>query len=134
MSTSIRDPSAFAVAFARGTEHPDVRRALETPPRSGWKPNPVILPITDLLGTNGHQYCEGYRLVGDTSLAARQDRKTWLRETRAGETPSVPQPLLAPLDFHGGNIEFRFKANKAQTGHEVVTMFPAPLDREPENP
>jgi hypothetical protein len=134
ISAAIRDPSAFATAFARGIEHPGVRRALETPVEPRRRPESVNIPIRDLLGPEGHQSCEGYRLVGDTSLAARQERKTWLRETRAGETPSVPQPLLAPLDFRGGTIEFRFKANDARTGYEVLTMFPAPLDREPEHP
>ena len=134
MSTAILDPSAFTIAFARGTEHPHVRRALEAPFDTGRKPESVIVPISDLLGPEGHRYCEGYRLVGDTSSAARRDRKIWLRETQAGETPSVPSPLLAPLDFRGGTIEFRFKANEARTGYEVLTMFPAPLDREPEHP
>ena len=50
VSTAIRDPAAFAVAFASGTEHPDVRRALETPFSKGLKPDPVTLPISDLLG------------------------------------------------------------------------------------
>lgn len=98
------------------------------------KPDSVTLPITDLLGPNGHRHCEGYQLVGDDLKQAAQDRKTWLKEIRAGEAPSVPQPLLVPVDFHDGTIEFRFKANATKTGYEVVTMFPAPLDQEPKHP
>lgn len=130
MSTAIRDRTAFATAFARGTEHPDVRQVLETPLKTGRKPESVSLLISDLLGPEGHKYCEGYRLVGDTSSAARRNRQTWLRETHAGEAPSVPPPLLVPVDFRGGTIEFRFKANATKTGYEVLTMFPAPPSRE----
>lgn len=131
VSAAIRDPVAFAVAFARGTDHPDVRRALETAPGKGRKPPSVSLPITDLLGPDGPRYCEGYRLAGDDSSAARSDRRTWLRETRAGERPSVPPPLIVPVDFRGGTIEFRFKVNTARTEYEIATMYPDPPRREP---
>jgi hypothetical protein len=126
MSTAIRDPVAFAGALARGVEHPDVRAALETPHVPG-KPAPfgVSVPLADLLGQDGDRYCEGYRLAGDDTDAARRDRRTWLQETRAGELPSVPPPLIVPVDFRGGSIEFRFKINTARTGHEIATMFPA---------
>jgi hypothetical protein len=134
ISAAIRDPMAFAVAFARGTEHPDVRRALQTPLEKGRKPPSVSLPITDLLGPDGHGRCEGYRLAGDDLKQATRHRDTWLGEIRTGEPPSVPPPLLVPVDFRGGTIAFRFKANAAKTGYEVVTMFPAPPDREPEHP
>lgn len=90
------------------------------------------MPITDLLGPDGHKYCEGYQLAGDDMNAARRDRRIWLRETSAAERPSVPPPMLVPVDFRGGNTEFRFKANAAKNGYEVATMFPDPLDREPE--
>jgi hypothetical protein len=133
MSTAIRDPTAFATAFARGTEHPDVRRALETPLGKGRKPSSVSLPITDLLGPDGPRHCEGYRLAGDDSFAARRDRRSWLRETRAGEPPSLPPPLLVPVDFRGGTIEFRFKVNAARTGYEIATMFPDPPRRGPDH-
>jgi hypothetical protein len=134
VSAAIRDPMAFAVAFTRGTEHPEVRRAQETPLSDDHDPPPSIsLPITDLLGPDGPRYCEGYRLAGDDSLAARRDRRTWLRETRAGELPSLPPPLVVPVDFSEGTIEFRFKVNAARSGYEIATMFPRPPDREPEH-
>jgi hypothetical protein len=127
MSTAIRDPTAFAEAFARGTEHPDVRQALDTPLKKDYEPpEQVGVPITDLLGPNGHEYCEGYRLAGNELKQAASDRKTWLRETQAGDRPSVPPPLLVPIDFRGGTIEFRFKVNTAKSGYEVLTMFPEP--------
>ena len=128
-SSAIRDPTAFAAGFARGVEHPDVRSAIETPRVPGQQPpRPVVVPIADLLGPDGHRYCEGYRLVGDDADIARRDRRTWLRETGAGELPSVPPPLIVPLDFRGGDIEFRFKVNKAGSGYEIATMFPALRD------
>jgi hypothetical protein len=134
MSTAIRDSTAFAEAFARGTEHPNVRRALDISLGTDYEPPAQIgVPITDLLGPDGHRYCEGYQLAGDERIA-RQDRRTWLRDTRAGERPSVPPPLLAPIDFRGGTIEFRFKVNVAKTGYEVATMFPQPPQSEPEHP
>jgi hypothetical protein len=128
MSTAIRDPSAFAIAFARGTAHPDVRRALNTAPGKDYEPPGEIgVPITDLLGPDGHKYCEGFRLVGDERIA-RHERRTWIREMSAGDHPSVPSPLIAPVDFQGGTIQFRFKVNSTTTGYEVVTMFPEPLE------
>jgi hypothetical protein len=130
ISAAIRDPTTFAEAFARGTEHPDVRRALDTPLGKGHDPpRQVALPIIDLLGPDGHQYCEGYRLDGNDMKQAVNDRKTWLGETRDGERPSVPPPLIGPVDFRDGTIQFRFKPNAAKTGYEVITMFPEPLDR-----
>lgn len=41
IATRITDPEAFAMAFARGVEHPDVRAALDS---NGPRPQPVILP------------------------------------------------------------------------------------------
>lgn len=134
MSSAIRDPTAFAEAFARGTEHPDVRQALDTPLGKDYEPpEQVGVPVTDLLGPNGHEYCEGYRLAGDELKQAASDRKTWLRETQAGERSSVPPPLLVPIDFRGGTIEFRFKVNTTKSGYEVLTMFPEPR-KAPEQP
>jgi hypothetical protein len=133
VSTGIRDQTAFAVAFAGGIEHPDVRRALESPPGAGRKPSPVAVPIADLLGPDGHYHCEGYQLAGDDSVTARRNRQTWLRETRAGEPPSVLPPLVVPVDFRGGTIQFRFQINAARTRYEVATMFPDPPKRLPDH-
>jgi hypothetical protein len=126
MSTAIRDPTAFAEAFARGTEHPDVRDVLDTQ-RSPEQPRPglVSVPIAEILGPDGHRHCEGYRLVGDDADAARRDRRTWLRETQAGEKPTVPAPLLIPLDFRDGTIQYAFGLN-TKGEHEIVSMYPAP--------
>lgn len=135
MSTAIRDPVAFAAAFACGTEHPDVRRALGTPPGKGRKPpEPVSVPIIDLLGPNGHRYCEGYRLRGNDDYAARKDRQTWLEETRLGKQPLLPPPMIVPVGFRGGTIQFRFKPNATKASYEITTMFPDPPRQKPEQP
>lgn len=127
MSTAIRDPKAFAEAFTRATNHPDVRRALDTLVGKDYEPpEQVGVPITDLLGPDGHRYCEGFRLAGDDLKQTTSNRKTWLLETHRGDHPSVPPPLLVPIDFRGGTIEFRFKVNAAKSGYEVLTMFPEP--------
>jgi hypothetical protein len=134
ISAAIRDPTVFAEALARGTEHPAVRRALETPLGADHDPpQPVAPPIADLLGSDGHRSCEGYRLAGDDLRQAVRDRRTWLRETRSGDRPSVPEPMLVPVDFRGGTIEFRFKPNATRTGYEISTMFPSPPRREPDH-
>ena len=57
-----------------------------------------------------------------------RDRGTWLRETRAGDTTSVPPPLIVPVDFRDGNIQYAFKMNAASE-YEIVSMYPAPPDR-----
>ena len=128
-SSAIRDSTAFAIAFARSVEHPEVRAALETKHEPG-KPAPldVSVPLADLLGADGHRHCAGYRLVGDDPKRAVQDRHTWLQETRAGDLPSVPPPLITPVNFEGGTIQFRFKVNAGKTGYEIATMFPASPD------
>jgi hypothetical protein len=135
MSTCIRDPVAFAVAYSRGVEHPDVRKGLEARyvPKEA-PPDNVGIPIVDLLGPDGHTYCEGFRLAGDDTDVARSERRTWLRETRAGDRPSVPQPFIVPVDFQGGTIEFKFKVNTARSGYEIATMFPDPPNRKSDNP
>jgi hypothetical protein len=134
LSTCIRDPIAFATAYTRGIEHPDVRTALETPYTPGKpKPNDVALPITHLLGPDGHRYCEGYRLAGDDMDIARQERRTWLKETRAGDRPSVAPPFVVPVDFRGGTVQFRFNVNVTRSGYEIATMFPNPPDRKPDS-
>ena len=59
IASRIADPEAFATAFARGIEHPDVRAALES---NGPGPQPVSLPISECLGDDGHKFCSGWRL------------------------------------------------------------------------
>ncbi len=62
LATRITDPDAFATAFARGAEHPEVRAALSTPLDQKKRPDPVRVPIADLLGKDGHKLCTGWQL------------------------------------------------------------------------
>jgi hypothetical protein len=62
IATRIADPDAFAVAIARGAEHPDVRAALDTEFRERRVPGPVVLPIAEMFGPHGHRYCTGWQL------------------------------------------------------------------------
>lgn len=132
MSTAIRDRTAFAVALARGIEHPRVRAVLDTArPSEQPRPGLVSVPIAEILGPDGHRYCEGYRLAGEPKQAAR-DRRTWLRETERGDRPSVPLPLVVPMDFRRGTIQYAIGLN-TRGEYEVVSMYPAPpSDREPD--
>ena len=53
LATRITDPDAFATAFARGAEHPEVRAALSTPHEQDRRPDPVRVPIADLYYSPG---------------------------------------------------------------------------------
>ena len=128
-ASRIIDPDAFAVAFARGIEHPKVRAALEAPFDPDRKPSPVQLPIGDLLGPDGHRYCTGWQLVpvdGDMN-AARRCREVWVA-TPAGKRPlEGREPTARPVEtFEGGALVFAFGHNYGGERYEVVTMYPRP--------
>jgi len=122
--TRIMDPEAFATAFARGIEHPDVRAALDSP---GPVPRPVSLPISDVLGDDGHKFCSGWRLepVSGSMLEAMANRAAWVAGYR-----DVPEPGTQPVEtFEGGTVTYVFRA---RTGgrHEISTMYVDPPDEE----
>jgi hypothetical protein len=120
--TRIADPEAFATAFARGIEHPDVRAALDS---SGLVPKPVSLLITDVLGDGGHRFCSGWRLepVNGSMLQALADRAAWV----AGNH-DVSEPRARPVEtFEGGTVTYVFQAS-AEDGHEISTMYVNPPD------
>lgn len=123
-ATRIHDADAFAMAFARGIEHPKVRAVLDRAHDPNYDPPRVIVPITELLGAHGHRYCSGFQLVGEDAKQAQKDRKAWLQSEHRDE---LTEPTTEPIPtFESGGIEFRFMPNKAGTGYEVVTMFPQP--------
>lgn len=130
-SSSISDPVAYMVALVRGVENPDVRSVLESPFRPNRRPDSVMISISDLLGPNGHEHCGGYRLVGDDLKQAADERNEWIKARRNGDpTGALSPPRAVPVaTFEGGEIEFRFTANRARTGYELITMFPQPPDR-----
>lgn len=122
--TRITDPEAFATAFARGIEHPDVRAALDSP---GPVPRPVSLPISDVLGDDGHKFCSGWRLepVSGSMLEALASRAAWVAGNR-----DVPEPGTRPVEtFEGGTVTYVFRASTGGR-HEISTMYVDPPDEE----
>jgi hypothetical protein len=128
-ATRITDPDAFVTAFARGVEHPRVREVLDMPFDPAEKPPKVTVPISELLGPDGHQYCTGWRLdsAEGTMRAAQANRDNWLAARAAGRNPDVPEPQARPIaTFEGGVITFLFERNDAEKRYEIATMFPRP--------
>ena len=131
IATRIADPDAFAIAVARGVEHPDVRAALETEFRQGRTPGPVVLPIADVLGPHGHRYCTGWQLEAvDGSLkTARERRDAWVEARSQDDILSGPEPKARPVEtFSGGTVIFAFGPNHARDGYEIVTMHVNPSE------
>ena len=129
IATRVTDPDAFATAFARGAEHPKVRAALDIPFDADVWPGPVTVPIAELLGATGHQYCTGWQLeqVGDNTDTARENRSAWLRARREGREPDVPEPKVRPVPtFEGGDMLFVVGQNRTRDGYEIGTMHPEP--------
>jgi hypothetical protein len=125
IASRIIDPEIFATVFARGVEHPDVRAALRS---NGPRPEPVILPISDVLGDDGHEFCSGWRLepVNGSMEEARAVRREW-----AAGNLSAPEPQARPVEtFEGGTVTFAFRRS-AVGGYEVSTMHMNPADEEP---
>jgi hypothetical protein len=128
-ATRIADPDVFATAFVRGVEHPKVREALERSIDSGRRPSEVVMPITDLLGSNGYRHCTGWRLepVNESMDKALENRADWTTKRAQGRKPDVPEPQTSPIPtFTGGAIVFAFTRNDSERRYEVVTMFPRP--------
>jgi hypothetical protein len=132
-ATRITDPDAFATAFARGVESPEVRAALSTPYDQDRRPDPVRVPIADLLGKDGHKYCTGWRLepVDGSMRTAQTNRDAWLAARAEGRQPDVPEPMARPVPtFEGGAIIFVVGHNKTRDGYEIVTMYPRSEDND----
>jgi hypothetical protein len=131
-ATAIQDPAAFAMAVARGIRHPDVLHALRTPYAHNVRPDKVQVPIEELLGADGHEYCSGYVLapVGGSLLAAQDCRTAWVDAKNNPERePDVSPPRCTPVrSFAGATIEYLFRATRARDGYEISTMYVEPPD------
>jgi hypothetical protein len=120
----VTDPEIFAAAFARGIEHPDVRAALDS---TGPRPDPVTLPISSVLGDDGHKFCAGWRLepVNGSMDEARANRRAWAVGDHTG-----PEPQVRPVEtFEGGTVTFAFRRSTVG-GYEVSTMYVNPPDEQ----
>jgi len=130
-ATRFRDPHAFATCFARGIEHPKVRERLDRPFDPDKRPPAVGIPLEDLLGADGHAYCDGHRLdpVGGSMKAAQECREAWVDATRNGRGPDVPEPTatrLWPEDFRGSEVVFAFQGAPGKNQWEIATMYVNP--------
>ena len=115
------------MAVAKGTEHKDVRAALGAEFRERRIPAPVVVPIADVLGPDGHRFCSGWQLepVDGSMRTARNLRDAWA-SARAGQEPKTRRVET----FEGGTATFTFGPNRARDGYEIVTMYVNP----PEGP
>jgi hypothetical protein len=125
IASRVTDPEAFASAFARGVEHPDVWAALDS---TGPRPDPVTLPLSDVLGDDGHKFCSGWQLepVNGSMDEARASRREWVAGNQSG-----PEPRVRPVEtFEGGMVTFAFRRSTVG-GYEVSTMYVSPPDEQP---
>jgi hypothetical protein len=132
LSCRSADPGAFATALARGAGHPAVRAALRTPHEPGSTPDPVRIPITGLLGRDGHAVCTGWQLepAAGSTRAAMDNRREWRTAIAEGRRPHVPEPRVRPVPtFEGGTIAFVISHNRQRNGYEIATLFPQPPAR-----
>lgn len=128
-ASRITNPDAFATAFARAVQRSEVREALKMPFHPGKTPDEVIIPISQLLGSNGHERCTGWRLepIDGSTKAAREQRTKWInREPDASEPRAAPVPT-----FEGGDIVLAFTRIDAEQRYGVVTMFARPAKAPP---
>lgn len=133
VAARITDPGLFAVAFARGIEYPAVRAALESSFDPDVKPRPVQLPISELLGADGHRYCTGWRLepVDGSMNAARRARKAWIAASADHGPSDLIEPTARPVEtFEHGTVVFVFGHRSDGGGYEVITMYPRPPEQE----
>jgi hypothetical protein len=131
LATRITDPDAFATAFARGAEHPRVRAVVAAPYDPDVWPGPILIPIADLLGKDGHKFCTGWQLepVDGSMDAAKSNRSAWRTVIAEARQPDVPQPAARPVPtFEGGTLLFLVAHNQAHDGYEIVNMYPQPRD------
>lgn len=134
VATRITDPHALATCFARGVEHPEVRAVLDRPYDLADQPaRPVEIPLSDLLGADGHKYCDGYRLdpVNGSMDDASQQRKAWVDAIRHGDQPDVPEPTasrMSPDDFRDAVVVFGFRPDNTKTSWEISTMHVDPVE------
>jgi hypothetical protein len=133
-ATRITDPDAFATAFVRGVQHPKVQDALNMSFNPVDRPDQVAIPIAELLGSDGHRNCSGWRLEpgGGSMKDAVGKRDAWVEERSKGCTPDGPEPRTVPVrSFKDGDIVFDFMRNNDEQRYEVVTMFARPAQPKP---
>jgi len=127
ISTAIPDPVAYGAMLARAVEHPTVRAAIFAPFRSGYIPDPVDVPIVDILGDRGHEYCHGRVLAGHDLRGAQHQRDVWISRRRLGmPSQGWTEPSTMPIgSFAGGTAVFRFAMTPQRT-YTLADAYPMP--------
>jgi hypothetical protein len=126
-ATRINDATAFAVAYAGVVEHPEVRRVLDAGADQPHHPHAVEIPLADLLGTDGHRFCSGYRLTGDWA-ESNAIRKEWVIARAEGQDLSgLQEPQTERISsFVNGTMMVRFARNPTDQKFYIATMFVQP--------
>lgn len=133
LATRITSPEAYATAFALGSMDREVRDALNSRYDTSSCPDPVEIPISALLGKDGHKLCAGWMLTpmeeGGSMDDARQNRKEWRKAMAENRTPVTPEPAVQRVPtFEGGSVIFALGHNKNHDGYEIVSMYAQPRD------
>jgi hypothetical protein len=131
-ATTIVDARAFAAAIAVLSERPDVQDALASD-WDGLNPLRLVIPIADVLGEQGHEYCLGVQLAGDPK-EAQEGRKQWMQAKVDGaDLSALPEPRVERIPtFEGGDLFVIFKRNFAASKFEINTIYPNPARPESE--
>lgn len=127
-STRVHDATALAAVYVMAAEHPKVRAILDAPFDENVQPRDLVVPITELLGEDGYEFCSGFRLKNwPESKAAR---KEWLQAKRTGSDLSgLREPEVEPIPtFEGGDIKIVFKRNLEAKKYGIYTLFPRPFE------
>ncbi|TCC40569.1 hypothetical protein [Kribbella speibonae] len=126
-ATRINDATAFAVAYAGVVEHPDVRQVLDAGADQIHQPHAVEIPLAELLGTDGHRFCSGYRLTGDWA-ESNAIRKEWVIARAEGQDVSgLQEPQTERISsFENGTMMVRFARNPSDQKFYIATMFVQP--------
>jgi hypothetical protein len=130
-STRIHDLAAFVAAFAGAVKHPDVRRALGEQWVSKEAPDAVAIPISELLGDDGHESCSGYRLAGEWP-ESKKIRRKWVKARAEGQDLSrIAQPTAERIPtFEGGDVVVAFSNNPAERRYEISSLYPRPREHD----
>jgi hypothetical protein len=125
-ASRIHDAAAFAAAFSKAIDHPLVKQSLDSPWNDNYKPPDVRVPISELLGPDGHLACSGYVLSGWPG--SKKERKQWVDARANGRDLSdLPEPRAERIPtFEEGFITISFARDRPGRRYEVMTMYPLP--------
>ncbi|WP_146159510.1 hypothetical protein [Allonocardiopsis opalescens] len=127
-ATRFVGPDVFATAVVRAVGHPKTRGVLDGTYDPSDPARPIKLPISDLLGPDGHRFCEGYAIdpVNGSVADAIRLRRQWV-VARAGAPQATTAPTASPIGgFEGGTVSIAFKPTVDGRRNQLATMFVNP--------